>query len=168
MVHAGSATPKSDRISTNRPDAFLLMKSSPMNGSSEASAVDVRYPVRWRDLTCPFEFEFGNGDGKDVRARNIHLSTMPDDLQNWDKLIWSLHHQLRSDPRRAFSFGVTVDGTRLCVWFGSRIALFKFSSIDWLEVCRQLFVPTSSPHTLLAVPGSTDQIFYLPRIFGRI
>ena len=61
-------------------------------------------------------------------------------MQNQDKLIWSLHHGLRSDPRRAFSFGVTVDGTKLRVWFGCRIALFNFPSIDWLEVCRQRLI----------------------------
>ena len=106
MDHAGSTSPKSDRISTNCPDAFLLMNSSLANSSSETPAADMRYSMDWRDLACPLEYKFGNGDKMDVRTSNIHLSTISDDdLQNQDKLVWSLHHQLRSDLLRAFSFG---------------------------------------------------------------
>ena len=138
MVHAGSAIPKSDRISTNQPDAFLLMSSSNANSSRAASVTDAPYPVRWRDLTCPFEYKFGDGNKIDVRPRvHVHSPTTPNDgPQNRDKLIWSLHHELRSDARRAFSFGVTVDGTKFRVYFGCRVALFNFPSIDWFEVCR--------------------------------
>ena len=35
-----------------------------------------------------------------------------------------------------------MDGTKLCVWLACRIALFKFHSIDWFEVCR-CFTPMS-------------------------
>ena len=131
MINAGSASLKPGKISTNRPDAFLLMNSSLTAG---AQGPDTPYQVYWRDLTCPFEYEFGDGDEIDVRS-SIHLPTMSDDVQNEDKLIWSLHHELRSDARRAFSFGVTVDETKLRVWLGCRVALFNFESIDWFEVC---------------------------------
>ena len=115
MAYAGSTGPKPDRIGTNPPDAFHLISSSLANSSSETSAADARYPVHWRDFTCSFEYNFGDGDKMNVRA-GIHSSMVSDgDLQNQDELIWSLHHQLRSDPRRAFSFGVTADGTRLHV-----------------------------------------------------
>lgn len=78
-----------------------------------------------------------------VRAFSISSPTTSDRVpQNQNKLLRSLHHELRSDPRRAFSFGVTVDGTKLCVWLACRIALFKFTSIDWFEVCRH-FAPMS-------------------------
>ena len=77
-VHAGSS-PKSERISTNCPDTFLLMNSNLAKNSSETPAADVRYPVHWRDLTCPFEYKFGNGGEMDVRAGNIHPSTISDD-----------------------------------------------------------------------------------------
>ena len=138
MIHTGSTGPKSDRISTNRPDAFLPTNSGIASSLGDAPAVGASYPVHWRDLTSPFEYEFGDGDKKDVRP-SIYSPTISDDgMQNQDKLIWSLHHELRSDARRAFSFGVTVDGTKFRVWSGCRVALFNFPSIDWFEVCQQL------------------------------
>lgn len=77
MVHAGSTTPKSDRISTNRPDAFLLMSSGLTSSSSDTSAADTSRPVHWRDLTCPFEYKLGDGKMIDVCPRiSQHLPTM--------------------------------------------------------------------------------------------
>ena len=111
MVNAGSASHKPRKISTNRPDAFLLVNSSLTAG---ARGPDAPYQVHWRDLTCLFEYEFGDGDEIDVRS-SIHLPTMSDDVQNEDKLIWSLHHELRSDARRAFSFGVTGRNQTPCM-----------------------------------------------------
>ena len=136
MIHT---SPKSDGISTNRPDAFLLMNSGIASSLGDAPAAGAPHLVHWRDLTCPFEYEFGDGDKKDVRP-SIYSPTISDDgLQNQDKLIWSLRHELRSDARRAFSFGVMVDGTKFRVWSGCRrVALFNFPSIDWFEVCQQL------------------------------
>ena len=169
MIHAGSTSPKSDRISTNRPDAFLLMSSGVASSLGDAPAAGTPYPVHWRDLTCPFEYKFGDGDKIDVRP-SIYSPIISDDgLQNQDKLIWSLHHELRSDARRAFSFGVTVDGTKFRVWLGCRVALFNFPSIDWFEVCQQLSADV--PFLMLipvSVPGSTSKFFYLPRLLERI
>ena len=72
----------------------------------------------------------------DVRT-SIHSSMVSnDDLQNQDRLTRSPHHQLRSDPRQAFSFGIAVDGTGLRVCLECRVAPFNFPPIDWLEVCQ--------------------------------
>ena len=54
MVHAGSVEPKSTRVSTHRPDGFLQI----------ASATPGKF--RWRGLTCPFEYKFGDGNAVDV------------------------------------------------------------------------------------------------------
>jgi hypothetical protein len=59
MVHAGSIEPKSDRQSSHRPDAFLI-------AHSETSPKPTESETRWRDVTCPFEYKFGNGDATDV------------------------------------------------------------------------------------------------------
>jgi len=53
MTHAGTVAPKSTRISTNRPDAFLELASQPEK-------------INWRTLACPFEYKFGSGDSVDV------------------------------------------------------------------------------------------------------
>ena len=41
---------------------------------------------------------------------------------------------MRSDPRRMFSFGVTVYGTALRIWLLCRAAPFTFAPFDWFEV----------------------------------
>jgi len=66
MVHAGQIAPKSDRISKHRPDAFLLMKSSLKSNPQEAPGAKTPDTVHWRDITCPFEYKFGDGDEEDV------------------------------------------------------------------------------------------------------
>ena len=132
MAYAGSTGPKPNRISTNRPDVFLLMGSNITNSSSEASVAGAQYLGHWRDLICLFEYNFEDGDK--VNARAVIYSSMAtvsgDDPQNRVKLIWSLGYQLHSDPRRAFSSGITVDGTRLHVRSGCRVALSNFPSIE--------------------------------------
>jgi hypothetical protein len=65
MVHAGSVEPQSDRTGSHRPDAFLLV-------CPETKSTGRRF--QWRDLTCPFEYKFGNGDALDVSQ---HEPTAP-------------------------------------------------------------------------------------------
>jgi hypothetical protein len=58
MVNAGHIGPESTRINSSRPDAFLRVD------------VDENLKTgkfKWRDLTCPFEYKFGDGDAVDVR-----------------------------------------------------------------------------------------------------
>ena len=57
MVHAGSVEPESTRVSTHRPDGFLQM-------ATDTSATPGKF--RWRELTCPFEYKFGDGNAVDV------------------------------------------------------------------------------------------------------
>lgn len=66
MVHAGRTASKSDRISKHRPDAFLLMNSSLGSGPQDAPGTEIPDTIHWRDITCPFEYKFGDGDKKDV------------------------------------------------------------------------------------------------------
>lgn len=60
MIDTGSYTPISERRATCRPDAFLIARGTPDFEPLTES------PYYWRDLTCPFEYKFGNGDEADV------------------------------------------------------------------------------------------------------
>ena len=64
MVNAGSHPLKSDRISTNRPDAYLVLQSPQAKPSTKGTEIPKRR--LWRDATCPFEYKFGDGDKGDV------------------------------------------------------------------------------------------------------
>ena len=70
MVNAGSHPLKSDRISTNRPDAYLVLRKTSDKGTKIAKR---RF---WRDATCPFEYKFGDGDKDDV-CRSPALLIVP-------------------------------------------------------------------------------------------
>ncbi|KAF9783769.1 hypothetical protein BJ322DRAFT_1066990 [Thelephora terrestris] len=129
MVHAGSIEPKSDRQSSHRPDAFLI-------AHSQTSPKPTESEMRWRDVTCPFEYKFGNGDATD----------------NDVKALWSLHHIMRSDPRRIFSFGVTVRGTAFTIWLLCRAAPFLFDPFDWFKDPDSLI----RFFVLLATSSATD------------
>ena len=127
MVHAGSIGPKSTRVGSHRPDAFLMTSESPGLGK-----------YRWRDLTCPFEYKFGNGCAVDVSRvdldqsiRIVRVLTPP---QNDTKAMWSLLHIMRCDPRRMFSFGSSVRGTMFRIWLLCRAAPFTFTPFDWYKV----------------------------------
>ncbi|KAF8874609.1 hypothetical protein BD779DRAFT_1566008, partial [Infundibulicybe gibba] len=34
-----------------------------------------------------------------------------------EKIIWSLHHIMREDARRRFTFGITIEDTQTRFWF---------------------------------------------------
>ena len=152
MVHAGSVGPKSTRVGTHRPDAFLHMTTSTSTAGK----------FRWRDLTCPFEYKFGNGNAVDVSqpgpaARQDHILILP---QNDTKALWSLLHIMRCDPRRMFSFGSTIYGTKFRIWLLCRAAPFTFTPFDWFEVGAAFVLHVSarltSPRTLTHSSSSSS------------
>lgn len=64
MVNAGLHSLKSDRISTNRPDAYLVLQPPQVKPSSNGTKIPKQR--LWRDVVCPFEYKFGDGDKDDV------------------------------------------------------------------------------------------------------
>jgi len=52
MMHSEDVGPESARDSTCQPDAFFHMTTDPAPMPDK---------FRWRDLTCPFEYKFGDG-----------------------------------------------------------------------------------------------------------
>ena len=77
----------------------------------------------------------------------------PHPSQNDVKAFWSLHHIMRSDPCRMFSFGSTVYGTMFRIWLMCRAALFTFIPFDWFEVgaafMLQVLAYLTYPRTLI-------------------
>ncbi|KAJ7625021.1 hypothetical protein DFH06DRAFT_745973 [Mycena polygramma] len=52
---------------------------------------------------------------------------------NEHELIWSCQDVLRDDPCRRFSFGVTLDGAELRMWFFSRAEELVSSPLNWVK-----------------------------------
>ncbi|KAJ7164932.1 hypothetical protein C8R46DRAFT_1097653 [Mycena filopes] len=78
---------------------------------------------------------------KGTELTNPHTTAVPWRLNsmrgvtesNERELIWSCQDVLREDPCRRFSFGITVDGTQLRVWFFSRSHELVSSSFDGIS-----------------------------------
>ncbi|KII84295.1 hypothetical protein PLICRDRAFT_118133, partial [Plicaturopsis crispa FD-325 SS-3] len=59
-------------------------------------------------------------------------------LQNMRKIIWSLHHTMRDDPCRRFTFGITIENDRMRVWFCNRSLLFVCDEFDFITDVEKL------------------------------
>ncbi|KII91955.1 hypothetical protein PLICRDRAFT_90162 [Plicaturopsis crispa FD-325 SS-3] len=83
-----------ERNNTSRPDGVMLL-------------LDSEY--EWNGITLSEEFK------KLIDAGAAY--------DNKCKAIWSLHHVMRNDPSRRFTFGVTIDNVSMRVWLCSRACM---------------------------------------------
>ncbi|KAI6098863.1 hypothetical protein EDD16DRAFT_1226423 [Pisolithus croceorrhizus] len=100
--------PTSERSSSTRPDAYLLLvdkKSVDVAGGNQARASKDSSPDSRDDMAVSFEFKEGGG-GTDRQAD--------------DRVIWCLNHIMRGDPCRRATFGVTIENTQTRFWFTCR------------------------------------------------
>ncbi|GJE98435.1 hypothetical protein PsYK624_146650 [Phanerochaete sordida] len=95
--------------STSKPDAFGIRDSSKESTSDDA----------WIDITIPGEFKKG-GDEKGANDNAV-------------KILWSMDHIMREDPRRRFVYGFTVENNKMRMWFVSRSEAFASYEFDWLK-----------------------------------
>ncbi|KAG7093629.1 hypothetical protein E1B28_007293 [Marasmius oreades] len=42
------------------------------------------------------------------------------ELDNWVKVVWGMHHIMRNDPCRLFTFGYTMEDDQARLWYHSR------------------------------------------------
>ncbi|KAF9236556.1 hypothetical protein BU15DRAFT_49861 [Melanogaster broomeanus] len=96
-----SVAPQSERSNSSRPDGYLRL----VKKKSVSSTPDLRKDS-WDDIAVSFEFK--KGATTDAR------------VDNDKKIIWSLHHVMRSDPCRRATFGITIENTQTRLWFTCR------------------------------------------------
>ncbi|KIM76965.1 hypothetical protein PILCRDRAFT_52102, partial [Piloderma croceum F 1598] len=48
------------------------------------------------------------------------------------KVVRSMHHVLRSDPCRRFTFGFTVENVNMRMWFAGRSAVFVTTPFNFM------------------------------------
>lgn len=56
-------------------------------------------------------------------------------------MLWNMNQTLRNDPCRRFTFGFTIEGSSMRIWFCSRAEIlvcqpFDFISVSLFVVCR--------------------------------
>ncbi|KDN33534.1 hypothetical protein RSAG8_13375, partial [Rhizoctonia solani AG-8 WAC10335] len=131
----GDSAPSSPRDNSSRPDGFLY------SGTQKSRA----NKVEWCHITLPMEFKKMGGKGKQA--------------DDHEKVMWSMHHIMRNDPRRRFVHGMTCENTKTRLWYHDRcdvVASEEFDiNKDWRHLVRIIL------SMLLAPP---DRLGYDPNV----
>ncbi|KAK7433983.1 hypothetical protein VKT23_020447 [Stygiomarasmius scandens] len=111
----------SDRKSSTKPDAYWVNidMDDPAKGEK----------IKWYNLGFPAEFK--KGDNVDARDDDIR------------KLLYNMQQTMSLDPRRRFTFGLTVENVKARLWFccrGCLLATEDFNFMKDLEVMVHFFV----------------------------
>ncbi|KAF9802212.1 hypothetical protein IEO21_09942 [Rhodonia placenta] len=107
VQNPNDAPESSTRTSKSRPDGFFIRNSGPEG------------KFRWMDIALSAEYK---------KVENA--KTKDDDVR---KVIWSMHHCMREDARRRFTYGLTIENRTMRMWFCSRTELLVSEPIDFMS-----------------------------------
>ncbi|KAJ6571781.1 hypothetical protein B0H19DRAFT_668547 [Mycena capillaripes] len=145
--HYSKQTPvNTERIHSSRPDSYLYL-------------IEGIEAIGWHQLLTISEFKKKKQDQLEVRiiyicrGNNNLLLTLN---QNWIQLLWGCNHILRNDPRRRFTFGLTVEDDEARLWFFSRACIVVSEPFSFIQepqtLVHFLLSMVLSPHP----PSSND------------
>ncbi|KAF8877519.1 hypothetical protein BD779DRAFT_1650263 [Infundibulicybe gibba] len=103
-----NTTPFSERNNMSRPDGFFVLGN--VAGATRPS---------WPDIIGSTEFELKR-DEDACRDNN-------------NKITWSMHHIMREDARRRFTFGITIEDTSTRFRFASRSVVLVSGRFNFME-----------------------------------
>ncbi|KAI0916496.1 hypothetical protein AcV5_002974 [Taiwanofungus camphoratus] len=92
--------------SRSRPDGYFVLR-------------DRRSRIRWAGIGVSCEYR--------------KWSQLDEERCNVGKVIWSMEHCMRDDPRRRFTFGLTIEDTQMKLWFCSRAELLVSEPFNFIE-----------------------------------
>ncbi|KAL0574787.1 hypothetical protein V5O48_007179 [Marasmius crinis-equi] len=98
-----------EKPNSSRPDSFLHL------------IPKLRDEVGWELLLCVGEF----------KIRKTYDAEL--DNWNWAKILWGMHHILRNDPCRLFTFGYSMEDDNARLWYHARSSVFVSESFNWIE-----------------------------------
>ncbi|KAK1229709.1 hypothetical protein PQX77_007271 [Marasmius sp. AFHP31] len=73
----------------------------------------------WEQLLCTGEMK--------------KLLTGKTQLDNWAKVLWGMHHIMRNDPCRLFTFGYSMEDDQGRLWYNARSGTFVSKPFNWIE-----------------------------------
>ncbi|CCL99699.1 uncharacterized protein FIBRA_01720 [Fibroporia radiculosa] len=101
--------------------------------------------AHWNSTSRPDGYFRVSGPGKKPHWKDIALCAeykkyalkeTKDDVVA--KVIWGMHHCMREDPRRRFTFGLTVEDSEMRLWYVSRTDVMVTQAFDFLMDHRTL------------------------------
>ncbi|KAF8576696.1 hypothetical protein K439DRAFT_1397185 [Ramaria rubella] len=126
----------STRSNTSRPDGYFLR--DPTMFAAEQGNPDEHTGDYWEDIAVPCEYK--------------KTSQTQDCRDNERKVIWSMHHILRNDPCRRFTYGITVENTDLRLWLCHRAFTVVTASFNFITDQQALVTLVTS----LALAGEAS------------
>ncbi|KAF8305449.1 hypothetical protein DL93DRAFT_2233066 [Clavulina sp. PMI_390] len=105
FIARGSQAPRNPRDNSSKPDAYFYLAGGIVND--------------WDDISCPWELK--KEDSKALQE------------DNGIKILWSMHHIMRADPRRRFVLGVTLENLSLRLWYSDKSSLMFSKAFNIAE-----------------------------------
>ena len=115
-------TPK--RTSTIKPDAFVYRTGNQYSHSHSYSYDHVAFLIEFKKTTDPLDVS------PECRIPLIPLSC----FQNSSNIVHGMEHIMAVDPRRRFTFGITIMGTSLGLWYTNRSMLVSSKHLNIIKV----------------------------------
>ncbi|THH04287.1 hypothetical protein EW145_g5639 [Phellinidium pouzarii] len=103
--------PMSERKYSSRPDGCMVLKDA-----EEKIANDKKADRWWYDYALALEFK------KNEANRNDNVS----------KQVYSMQHMMTIDPCRRFVFGITIENTKMRLWFSCRATILVSKSFNFI------------------------------------
>ncbi|CAE6463385.1 unnamed protein product [Rhizoctonia solani] len=139
LAVTGQSTPVGFRRNASRPDGYLHR----INKGSKR--------VQWADIIMPMEFK-----------KSYNTDCKVDDF---GKVMWSMHHVMRNDARRRHVYGLTCENTKARLWFNNRSDVVASEEFDintnWRHLVRIIL------SMLLANPVELGYDFSIERLSGN-
>ncbi|KDQ61422.1 hypothetical protein JAAARDRAFT_54793 [Jaapia argillacea MUCL 33604] len=122
--------PYLERTNLTRPDAYFELDpiaSTVRSGSSSESRLSAWYNI---------------GVAGECKTANTDNNSLDDDVTA--KVIWSMHHIMRSDPCRRFTLGFTIEDTTTRIWFCCRQIVLVTQPFNFITEHEKLIQFVSS------------------------
>ncbi|KAJ7094040.1 hypothetical protein B0H15DRAFT_150891 [Mycena belliarum] len=132
LVTKPNKTPIGENENATRPDSY-----STMIQRTFLKLLMKVYKESWFSIPVTWEFK--------KRER--------EQFDNIRKTLYNLNHILSNDPRRRFAFGITIENTRLRLWFACRSCVLVSEDVDFIAspnvfIRLVLTLAFATPHEL--------------------
>ncbi|KAF8316227.1 uncharacterized protein EI90DRAFT_3293739 [Cantharellus anzutake] len=151
-ISTGDIPPRGQKPTTSKPDGFLALPST-----------HPKTKYAWEDIVQAWEFKKSNA--------------LTSQFDNRSKVVWSGHQILRTDPRRLWTTGLTVEKANARVWYFDRMVVLVSEPFNILKdpmTLIQFWVslfslpnPSFDPTMSLKRAKSDNRIYYAIQAGGR-
>lgn len=123
FINNPDQVPHSARKITSRPNGYFVRSNATASAPGTTRSPSKFLQSSWDDICVSAEYEKKDDPaGAEDVSLSIHVdaTSLTSTLQNIGKVFWSLHHVLRNDSCRRFTFAFTIENRTLRIYFACR------------------------------------------------